>query len=107
MSTQKDQQPANAVDIILHPAECYDITAVIKVAFYTSTYSTKKRQVIGLDGFYLNALMSATGIDKKGIPAWIQKAVNDWTAFDDKLPITKQVKLLIVRELEARLKPID
>ena len=51
--------------------------------------------------------MSATGIDKKGIPAWIQNAVNDWTAFDDKLPITKQVKLLIVRELEARLKPID
>jgi hypothetical protein len=84
-------------------AERYDMNALIKVAFYTATYSAKKRQVIGLDGFYLNALMSATGINKKGIPAWIQQAVNDWTAFDDKLPITKQVKLLIVRELEKHI----
>lgn len=83
------------------------MTAVIKVAFYTSTYGTKKRQVIGLDGFYLNALMTATDINKKDIPAWIQSAVNDWMAFDDKLPITKQIKLLIVRELEEHLRPID
>jgi hypothetical protein len=94
------------VDIILQdnePAERYDINAVIKVAFYTATYGEKIRQVIGLDGFYLNALMNATGINKKGIPAWVQQAVNGWSEFDNKLPITRQVKLLIVRELEKHI----
>lgn len=77
--------------------------AMFKFAFYTSTYGVKNRQVIGLHGCYVNALLLATGIDKKGIPAWIQSAVDSWGAFDDKLPITLQVKTLILRELESQL----
>jgi hypothetical protein len=48
--------------------------------------------------------MLATGIDKKGMPAWIQSAVNNCGAFNDKLPITLQVKTLILRELEKAYK---
>lgn len=77
--------------------------AMFKFAFYTSTYGVKNRQVIGLHGCYVNALLLATGINKKGIPAWIQSAVDSWGAFDDKLPITLQVKTLILRELESQL----
>jgi hypothetical protein len=47
--------------------------------------------------------MLAAGIDKKGVSKWIQRAVDNWKAFDDKLPITKQVKFLIIRELEEQL----
>ncbi|MDP3008385.1 MAG: hypothetical protein Q8N30_04860 [Methylococcales bacterium] len=43
-------------------------------------------------------------LDKKGIPAWINAAVDSWGAFDDKLNVTEQVKLLIVRELEKAYK---
>lgn len=77
--------------------------AMFKFAFYTHTYGVKNRQVIGLHGCYVNALMLAAGIDKKSIPAWIQSAVDSWGAFDDKLPITLQVKTLILRELESQL----
>lgn len=49
--------------------------AMFKFAFYTNTYNVRNRQVIGLHGCYVNALLLATGIDKKGIPVWIQSAV--------------------------------
>jgi hypothetical protein len=77
----------------------YDFNETVRIAFYIGD----KRTVIALSGFYLNSLMVATGIDKKGIPAWIQSAVSDWTAFDPALNVTEQVKLLIVRELESEL----
>ncbi len=83
----------------------YADTALVRIAFYIQRQGKKRvkqervRQVIALDGFYINALMLATGIDKKGVPAWVQSAVNGWAAFDGELPVTRQVKLLIVREL--------
>jgi hypothetical protein len=80
-------------------APTYDFNETVRIAFYIGD----KRTVIALSGFYLNSLMVATGINKKGIPAWIQSAVSDWTAFDPALNVTEQVKLLIVRELESQL----
>ena len=81
-------------------APTYDINETVRIAFYIGD----KRTVIALSGFYLNALMLAAGIDKKGIPAWIKTAVDNWGAFDEKLNVTEQVKLLIVRELEKAYK---
>lgn len=80
-------------------APTYHFNETVRIAFYIG----EKRQIIALSGFYLNALMLAAGIDKKGIPAWIQSAVDSWTAFDPALNVTEQVKLLIVRELESQL----
>ena len=80
-------------------APTYHFNETVRIAFYIGD----KRQIIALSGFYLNALMLAAGIDKKGIAAWIKAAVSEWGAFDDKLNITEQVKRLIVRELESEL----
>jgi len=80
-------------------APAYGFNETVRIAFYVGD----KRTVIALSGFYLNALMLAAGIAKKGIPAWIKAAVDSWGAFDDKLNTTEQVKLLIVRELESEL----
>jgi len=77
----------------------YDMNDVVRIAFYTVKHGTKTRQVIALDGFYVNALMQATGITKQDVPKWVQAAVNGWVAFDSALPITKQVKYLLIREL--------
>ncbi|MFI3188974.1 MAG: hypothetical protein QX190_05315 [Methylococcales bacterium] len=81
-------------------APTYTFNETVRIAFYIGD----KRQIIALSGFYLNALMLSAGIDKKGIPAWIKTAVDSWGAFDDKLNVTEQIKLLIVRELESELK---
>jgi hypothetical protein len=80
-------------------APTYHFNETVRIAFYIG----EKRQIIALSGFYLNALMLAAGIDKKGVPKWIKTAVDSWGAFDDKLNVTKQVRCLIVRELENQL----
>jgi len=80
-------------------APTYPINETIRIAFYVG----KKRTVIALSGFYLNALMVATGIEKKGITAWISAAVSGWHDFDDTLNVTEQVKCLIVSKLESEL----
>lgn len=36
---------------------------------------------------------------KDAVPAQVQELINCWVAFDVELPITRQVKYLIVREL--------
>ncbi len=77
----------------------YADTALIRIAFYIQRQGKRVRQVIALDGYYLNALMLATGITKQDVPKWVQQAVDGWAAFDSALPITKQVKLLLIREL--------
>jgi hypothetical protein len=88
------------LDAIDHKAApTYHINETVRIAFYVG----EKRKVIAISGFYLNALMVATGIDKKGISAWINAAVSDWGGFDAALNVTEQVKLLIVRELESEL----
>ena len=46
-------------------APTYHFNETVRIAFYIG----EKRQIIALSGFYLNALMLAAGIDKKGIAA--------------------------------------
>jgi hypothetical protein len=84
----------------------YHDSASVRIAFYIQRQNKKIRQVIALDGIYLNALMLATGITKADVPKWIQQAVDSWAAFDSSLPITKQVKLLLVRELTDQIKAL-
>lgn len=72
---------------------------VIRIGFYVTKDGKRPRQVIALDGFYLNGLIAATGITRQDVPRWIQAAVNEWIAFDAHLPITRQVKYLIVRTM--------
>ncbi len=89
----------NAVEMITQ----YPDTAIVRIAFYTANNGSRTRQVIALDGFYVNALMLAAGIARRDVPKWIQLAVDSWAAFDSGLPITKQVKFLLIRELTAQL----
>lgn len=97
----------NPVDIISQDADSevveinsqYGMNDLVRIAFYTTTAAGRKRQVIALDGFYLNALMLAAGIGKADVTKWVQAQVDGWAAFDAELPITRQVKYLIVREL--------
>lgn len=99
------------VNIISHPEgndsveirSQFDINDLVRIAFYTKTEAGRKRQVIALDGFYLNALMLVARVDKKGIPAWVQQALDGWAAFDPDRPITKQVKNLIIQALIAQI----
>lgn len=72
---------------------------VIRVAFYVTKDGKRLRQVIALDGFYINGLIAATGITRQDVPKWIQAAIDGWGAFDAHLPITRQVKYLIVRTM--------
>jgi hypothetical protein len=80
--------------------ERYDFNAMVQLSVYVGA---RKQCHIAIDGFYLNALMTMAGIDKKGVKEWVQNAVDSWGAFDDKLNITRQVRCLIVRELESEL----
>lgn len=77
----------------------YPDTVPVRIAFNIQRQGKQHRQVIALHGFYINALMLATGITKADVPKWVQAAVNSWAAFDVDLPITLQVKLLLIREL--------
>jgi hypothetical protein len=97
----------NAVDNETVNNDNYSDNAVIKIAFRTNTYNENKRQCVTLEGDTVNLLMLATGIDKQGVPKWVQNAVNEWTAFDDKLPITRQVRRLINRAIESHIKKLE
>ncbi len=70
----------------------------VRVAFYVDRNGERSRQVISLDGYFINAL-SSIGVSRENLPSWIQQQVNEWSAFDSKLPITRQVKYLIMREV--------
>ncbi len=76
---------------------------VIRVAFYVTKDGKRERQVIALDGFYINGLIAVTGIKRQDLPKWVQQAVDSWRAFDAHLPITRQVKCLIVRAMTEAL----
>jgi len=67
----------------------------IRIAFYILRKGKRERQVIALDGFFINALTSI-GISKQDAPKWVQVQVNEWADFDAQLPITRQVKYLIM-----------
>lgn len=78
----------------------------VRIAFYIMRNGKRERQVIALDGYFLNALASI-GISRKDTPQWVQVRVDDWTAFDAQLPITRQVKFLIMREVVKGLSGSD
>lgn len=82
----------------------YQDSELIRIAFYVKKQGVKVRQVIALNGFEINALMQAKGISKKEVPKWVQFAVDSWAEFDSSLPITKQIKMFLIRELTSRLK---
>lgn len=86
-------QPANneAVELFSHTNNFDNV----RIAFYIMRKGKRERQVISLDGFLINALASI-GISKQDAPQWVQAQVDDWTAFDGQLPITRQVKYLIM-----------
>lgn len=72
-----------------------DPDKLARVAFYTSIDGVKKRQVIALHGFMINALLAAIGSpDKSEAPKWL----NNQPFVSDK-SITLQVQKLIVKEL--------
>jgi hypothetical protein len=48
--------------------------------------------------------MLTTGISKGDVPKWVQSAVDAFAGFDSEQPITKQVKLLLIRELTKHFK---
>ncbi|MDP3877152.1 MAG: hypothetical protein Q8Q50_09235 [Methylobacter sp.] len=93
------------VEIISQPEDEPEVNNldVIRIAFYANKDGKRTRQVIALDGFYLNGLIAATGITRQDVPKWIQAAVDGWIAFDAHLPITRQVKYLIVRTMTEAL----
>jgi len=68
----------------------------VRIGFYVLHNGKRERKVIAIDGYFINAL-ATIGILKKDVPQWVQSAVDSWTPFDRKLPITQQVKHLIVR----------
>jgi len=74
----------------------------VRIAFYIMRDGKRERQVISLDGYFINALASIKVL-KQDVPQWVQAQVNEWTAFDSKLPITRQVKYLIMREVVSTL----
>jgi len=96
--TQCEQVETIADDTAI--TERYDFNAMVQLSVYVGA---RKQCHIAIDGFYLNALMTMAGIDKKGVKEWVQNAVDSWGAFDPKLNITRQVRCLIVRELENQL----
>lgn len=68
----------------------------MRIGFYITRNGKKERQVIAIDGYLTNAL-ATIGVLKKDVPQWVQSAVDSWSPFDSKLPITRQVKFLIMR----------
>ena len=77
---------------------------VIRIAFYVDKDGKRPRQVIALDGFYINGLIAATGITRQDVPKWVQAATDSWRGFDAHLPITRQVKYLIVTAMNKAIK---
>jgi len=76
---------------------------VIRIAFYANKDGKRIRQVIAVDGFYINGLIAATGITRQGVPKWVQQAVNEYRPFDPRYAVTRQVKYLIVRTMTEAL----
>ena len=59
-----------------------------------------KRTTVRLEGYLVNALCKKHGFnDNRSIRQWIEQAIKDWAAFDSHLPLTRQVKRLIVESL--------
>ncbi|MFK5950332.1 MAG: hypothetical protein QM500_16360 [Methylococcales bacterium] len=74
----------------------------LQVAFYIVRDGQRIRQGIALDGFFIDAL-KLLGIEREAVPSWVQSAIDGWTSFDPKLPVTRQIKYLIVQELMTKI----
>ncbi|MFI3187714.1 MAG: hypothetical protein QX198_17200 [Methylococcaceae bacterium] len=73
----------------------------VRLAFYTNIDGIKKRQVIALQGFMVNALMVAIGAtDKADVPRWL----NSQDSIVGDKPLTWQVQRLIVQALLTKAK---
>ena len=99
----------NSQDTKNKPVEIFSHTTNfdnVRIAFYIIRKGKRERQVISLDGYFINALLSI-GISKQEVPQWVQSQVNEFTAFDALLPITRQVKYLIMREVVKGLSGSD
>jgi len=84
----------DSAEIISHT----DIFDSVRVSFYIQRNGKRERQVIALDGFFINAL-SSMDVPRSAVPQWVQAQIDDWSSFDAQLPITRQVKYLIMREV--------
>lgn len=96
------QLPDNdAVEIVSQPEGELEVNNldVIRIAFYANKDGKRIRQVIALDGFYINGLTAATGITRQYLPKWVQTAVDEYRPFDPHYAVTRQVKYLIVRTM--------
>ncbi|BCG63898.1 MAG: hypothetical protein methR_P1644 [Methyloprofundus sp.] len=102
ITVEINSQDNECVEIFSH-ANNFDN---VRVAFYVTRDGERERQVISLDGYFINALASIK-VSKQDVPQWVQAQVNDWMAFDSKFPITRQVKYLIMREVVKVLSGSD
>jgi len=75
---------------------------LLRVAFYITRNNQRHRQVIALNGFFVNAL-SSIGVTRSNVPKWVQGKVDEWEHFNPHLPITKQIKGLIILSLVTEL----
>lgn len=67
----------------------------VQIAFYVKLNGKRTRKGIALDGFFINALKSI-GVKREDVPQWVQSAIDEWSPFDAQLPLTRQVKYLIM-----------
>jgi hypothetical protein len=77
-------------------ADLYPDFKAVKLAFYTVNEGVKKRRGIDAKGYFLNALMLKTDINKQGIPAWIQDSL---TGMDTSTKLIEKVEKLIIERL--------
>lgn len=68
----------------------------VRIAFYLGSYGDIKRQLITLEGYYVNLLLTI-GIDKKGVSTWIAQSIEQ-NGIDDTRQLTEQVKRLIINK---------
>ena len=94
---EDNSQPINTA--VEHIAQHYDENKHVRLAFYTNIDGIKKRQVVALQGFMVNALMVAIGAtDKADVPRWL----NSQDSIVGDKPLTWQVQRLIVQALIAK-----
>ena len=101
--SQENNAPVDQLDPATEKTDNFDN---VRIAFYIMRKNKRERQVISLDGFFINALASIN-ISKQGAPQWVQAQVNNWKAFDVQLPITRQVKYLIMLAVVKGLSGTD
>lgn len=83
-------------------SQTVELFSQTRIAFYVQKSGKRERQVIALEGYYMNAL-AALGVSKADVPKWVQQAVDQYPEFNPDAPITRQVKMLCVQSLISAL----